>query len=83
MSCIQVSQETGKVGLVFPSLSVFSTVCCDPHNGFSIVNEAEVNIFGESLVFSIIWWMLAISSLVPLSFLNPACTSRSSWFKYC
>ena len=27
--------------------------------------------------------MLAIWSLVPLSFLNPAWTSRSSWFRYC
>ena len=29
--------------------------------------------------FSIIQWMLAISSLVPLLFLNPAWTSGSSW----
>ena len=28
-------------------------------------------------------WMLAIWSLVPLLFLNPACTSGSSWFSYC
>ena len=27
--------------------------------------------------------MLAIWSLVPLPFLNPACTSGSSWFMYC
>ena len=30
-----------------------------------------------------IQWMLAIWSLVPLPFLNPACTSGSSWFTYC
>jgi len=30
-----------------------------------------------------IQWMLAISSLVPLPFLNPASTSGSSWFTYC
>ena len=29
-------------GLVFPSLEEFSTVCCDPHKDFSIVNEADV-----------------------------------------
>ena len=29
-----------------------------------------------------IQWMLAIWSLVPLPFLNPAWTSRSSWFTY-
>ena len=28
-------------------------------------------------------WMLAIWSLVPLPFLNPAWTSGSSWFTYC
>ena len=39
--------------------------------------------FWNSLAFSIIQQMLAIWSLVPLSFLNPACTSVSSWFTYC
>ena len=34
-------------GLVFPSLSEFSTVCCDPHKSFGIVNEAEVDVFLE------------------------------------
>ena len=29
LTCIQVSQETG---LVFPSLSEFSTICCDPQS---------------------------------------------------
>ena len=33
-------------GLVFPSLSEFSMVCCDPHSqGFSVINEAEVDVF--------------------------------------
>ena len=32
-------------GLVLPSLSEFSTVCCDPHKAFSVVNEAEVDVF--------------------------------------
>ena len=39
--------------------------------------------FWNSLAFSMIQWMLATWSLVPLLFLNPACTSRSSWFIYC
>ena len=39
--------------------------------------------FWNSLAFSVIQWMLAIWSLVPLSFLNPACTSGSSQFMYC
>ena len=34
-------------GLVFPSLSEFSTVCCDTHKDFDIVNEAEVDVFLE------------------------------------
>ena len=34
-------------GLVFPSLSEFSTVYCDPHKGFSIVSEVEVDVFLE------------------------------------
>ena len=35
--------------------------------------------FWNSLVFSMIQQMLVIRSLVPLSFLNPACTSGNSW----
>ena len=38
--------------------------------------------FWNSLAFSMIQQILAIWSLVPLSFLNPAWTSGSSWFKY-
>ena len=36
--------------------------------------------FWNSLAFSMIQWMLAIWSLVPLPFLKPAWTSGSSWF---
>ena len=38
-------------GLVFPSLSEFSTVSCDPHKGFGIVNKAEIDIFLELSCF--------------------------------
>ena len=51
--------------------------------GFNIVSEAEVDVFPEIPCFSMIQRMLAIWSLVPLHFLNPACTSGSSWFTYC
>ena len=35
-------------GLVFPSLSEFSTVECDPHSQiFGIVNKAEIDVFLE------------------------------------
>ena len=37
----------------------------------------------NSLAFYVIQWMLAIWHLIPLPFLNPACTSGSSWFTYC
>ena len=40
-------------------------------------------VFWNSLAFSMIQWMLVIRSLVPLPFLNPACTSGSSQFTYC
>ena len=40
-------------GLVFPSLSEFSTVYCDPHSqGFGIVNNAEIDVFLELSCFS-------------------------------
>ena len=51
--------------------------------GFSVVNEAEVDIFWKSLAFSMIQQMLAIWSLVLLPFLNPAWTSGGSWFTNC
>ena len=30
---------------MFPSLEEFSTICCDPHKGFSTVNETQVDVF--------------------------------------
>ena len=48
--------------------------------GFSVVNEAEVDIFLEFSCIFMIQQMLAIWSLVPLAFLNPACTSENSQF---
>ena len=46
LNCIQVSQEAGKVvwySLLFKNFAI----CWNPHKGFSIVLEAEVNIFLE------------------------------------
>ena len=51
LTYIQISQEAVKVGLVFPSLEEFSTVCCDTHKGFSIVNKAEADGFLEFSCF--------------------------------
>ena len=81
LTCIQVSQETGKVVWYshlfknFPQFVVIHAI-----KSFSIVNETEVNVLLEFV--SIIQGMLAIWSLVPLPFLNPAGTSQSSW-AYC
>ena len=33
--------------MAFPSLEEFSTVCCDPHKVFSVVNEVEADVFLE------------------------------------
>ena len=38
-------------GLVFPFLSEFSTVCCDLHKGFGVINKAEVDVFLVSPCF--------------------------------
>ena len=51
----------------FPHFVVIHTV-----KGFGIVNKAEIDVFLELFVFSMIQWTLAILSLVPLPFPNPA-----------
>ena len=62
----------------FPQFVVIYTV-----KGFSIVEEVEVEIdyfLKFSWFFSMFQWVLSIWSLVPLTFLNPACTSGNSQF---
>ena len=46
LTCIQISQEAGRWSDIPISVRI-STVCCDPHKGFSIVSEAKVHIFLE------------------------------------
>ena len=72
-------------GLVFPPLEEFSTVCCDPHSQRLWHSQKSRNrcFSGILFAFLMIQQMLAIWSLVPLPFLNPAWTSGSSWFTYC
>ena len=53
-------------------------VCCDPPKGFSIVNEAEVDVFLDFSFFFYDPIDVVNLILVPLPFLNPACTSGSS-----
>ena len=50
LTCMHVSQEAGKVVWYFHLLKNFP-VCWDPHKGFSIVNEAEVDVFLEFCCF--------------------------------
>ena len=84
-NCIQVSQEGGQVVWYsyllknFPQFFVIHII-----KVFSIGNKAEIDVFSQnSLAFSMIQQVLEIWSLVPLPFLNPAWTSRSSQFMYC
>ena len=52
LTCIQISEEPGQV-VCYSHLFQNFPVCCDPHKGFGIVNEAEVVVFLELLLF---WW---------------------------
>ena len=84
LTCIQISQEAGQVvcySHLFQNFLQF--VVIHTMKGFGIVNKAKVDFFWNSIAFSMIQRMLATWSLVPLPFLNPAWTSRSSWFTYC
>ena len=80
---IWATRETGKVVWYshlfndFPQFVVIYNV-----KGFSVVNEGEVYIFLAFPSFFVIQQMLAIWSLVPLPFPNPAWTSGSSQFTY-
>ena len=66
------------------SLRIFHSLLWSTIRGFSVVYETEVDVFLEFLNFlfhvNMIQWMLTISSLVPLSFLNPVWTSGGFWF---
>ena len=79
---IQISQEAGKVVWYFHLFKNFPQFVVI-HTVKAIVNEAEKMFAWNYLISSMIQWMLAIWSLVPLPFLNPGCTSGSSWFTYC
>ena len=80
--CIQVSQEVGRVIWYSHLFKNFHSLLWSRSQRLSRNNEAEVDVFWNSFAFSIISQMLTIWSLVPLPFLNPACTSRTSWFMY-
>ena len=84
LTWIQNSQEAGQVVWYshhFKNFSEFAVV--HTAKGFGIINKAEVGVFLELSCFFNDPTELAIWSLVPLPFLNPAWTTGSSWFMYC
>ena len=83
LTCIQVSQEADNMvwySHLFKNFTQF--VFIHTVKGFSVVSEAEVDVFLEFFCF-FYDPMLVIWSLVLLPFLNPAWTSGSSQFMYC
>ena len=83
---IQASQETSKVVWYFHLFKKFPQfVVIHIVKGFSIINEAELDIFWNYIALSVIhlsgcWqFYLWFFSLIE----NTACTSRSSLFTYC
>ena len=65
------------------SLRIFPFVVFPTVKDFGVINKAKVDVFWNSLAFSMIQHMLEIWSLVPLSFLNPPWTTGISQFTYC
>ena len=73
LTCIQISQEAGQV---FPSLEEFSTVHCDLHKCFGLVNKAEVGVF---LAFSCFFYdPVDFGNLISGSSASPK-SSLDSW----
>ena len=62
LTWIQVSQESGKVVWYFDLFENFP-VCCNSQKDFSIINEAEINVFLE---FS--WFFYDPMDVVNLNF---------------
>ena len=83
VACTQISQEAGKVVWYshlfknFPQCVMIHTV-----KGFGVVNKAEVDVFLEFSYLFCDQTDVAIWSLVPLPFLNPAWTSGNSRLMY-
>ena len=84
LTCIQISQEAGKVvwySHLFKNFPQFVVIHTD--KDFSLANEAEIDFFfWNSLAFSMFQWMVMIWFMFPLSFLNPAWKSWISQIIY-
>ena len=73
LTYIQTFQETGKVICYSHFLKNFPQFVVVLHvKGFSIISEADGNVFWDSLAFSMVQWMISIWSLLPQ-------TSLYSW----
>ena len=86
LTCIQVSQEAGLVvwySHLFQNFLQFIVIHTVKDFGHSQWSRCRFFFFWNSLAFSMIQQMVAIWSLVPLPFLNPAWTTGSSRFTYC
>ena len=51
--CLQVSEDPGKSGPVFPPVEEFSTICYDPHNQrlYRVFSEKEVEVSLELICY--------------------------------
>ena len=82
LTCIQVSQEASQVvwySHFFQNVPQFIVI----HTVKALAKSIKQMFLWNSLAFSMIQLMLAIWSLVPLTFLKPAWTPGSSQFIYC
>ena len=81
---IEISQEAGQVIWYSHLLKNFLRfVVIHTVKSFGIVSKAEIHVFLELYCFCDDPTDVALWSLVPLPFVNPAWTSGSSWFTYC
>ena len=65
------------------SFRIFHTLLWSTQSEALAESIKQTLFFWNSLAFSMIQWMLAIWSLVPLPFLKPTWTSGISWSTYC
>ena len=82
LTCIQTSQEAGKVVWYSHLFKNFLQFVIHTVNSCGIVNKAEVDVFLELSCFFYCPMDVGNLILVPLLFPNPAWTSGSSWFMY-
>ena len=76
LTCIQVSQEAGNAVWYSHLFKNFPQFVVITVKGFSVVSEAEIDVFLNLSCFFYDSGDVAIWSLVSLPFLNPACASQ-------